>query len=339
MSRIYLKASKDASIYEVYPNLNTGYDEILEVGKHKNDLTFINGAVRSLIEFDLTDLKGAPTSSTVFLNLKVADATKLHQDELIYIYQVSQSWAEGSGYSMQTPLVSDDGATWSYALSGSRWAASGSDYNTTPVVSSSVTDLTNDELRIDVTDLIAPMISGSSVTSNYGLILKFSGSSENSSNNEGNVKFFSRQTHTVHEPLLELAYISQSFATGSLKTLPTFDIEIAPNNLRAEYEVGSISKLYFTVRDRYPAKSYSNTRRFANRYYLPSSSQYTVIDSTAGTTIEPFDVYSHIHCDATGSYVKLDTRSLYKNRFYDLKLKVTLGEEIYFTKPFRFKAV
>ena len=55
--------------------------------------------------------------------------------------------------------------------------------------------------------------------------------------------------------------------------------------------------------------------------------------------IEPFDVYSHIHCDATGSYVKLDTRSLYKNRFYDLKLKVTLGEEIYFTKPFRFKAV
>lgn len=339
MSRVYLKASKDASIYQIYPNLNAGQDEILEVGKHKNDIAFNTGAVRSLIQFDLSDLKGAPTSSTIFLNLKVANAEKLFQDEYIYVYQVSQSWAEGSGYTMQTPLVSDDGATWSKHSTGSAWTSTGGDYNLTPVVSSSVTNLTNDELRIDVTDLVAPMISGSSLTTNYGLLLKFSGSSESNSDNVGNVKFFSKQTHTVHEPTLELAYVSQSFTTGSLKTLPSFDIEIAPNNLRAEYEVGSISKLYFTVRDKYPTKAYTNTRRFDNRYYLPSSSQYTVIDAGAGTTIEPFDVYSHIHCDSSGSYVKLDTRTLYKNRFYDLKLKITLGEEVHFTKPFRFKVV
>ena len=85
MSRVYLEPTKDATIYEVFSTLNTGYDEILEVGKLRNDRQYTNGAVRSLIQFDLTDLQGAPTTSVVFLNLAVAHAEKLRQDELMYI--------------------------------------------------------------------------------------------------------------------------------------------------------------------------------------------------------------------------------------------------------------
>ena len=347
MSRVYITASADASIYERYPNLNTGNDEILEVGKKQDRLETSNGRARSLIKFTLTDLVGAPTNSNAYLNLKVANATKLNKTERIYVYSVSRSWDEGSGHfdSDGFVTVSNDGATWNVYASGSDWSGSmpaagtGSDYNLTPMVSSSVEDIRNDEIRIDVTDIVQPMISGSSKSSNYGLLLTFSGSAECDLNNKGNIKFFSRQTHTVHAPLLELVWSNQSFATGSLKTLTSLDIEIAPKNMRAEYEAGSVSKVRFTVRDRYPAKTFANTRRFDNRYYLPSGSVYSVTDAAAGTTIVPFDLYSHVDCDTTGSYVMLDTKPLYKNRFYDLSVKTTLGSEVYFSRPFRFKVV
>jgi hypothetical protein len=347
MSRVFITASSDVSIYERYANLNTGRDEILEVGKKQDKLEIVNGRVRSLIKFTLTDLFGAPTSSDVHLSLKVANATKLNQNELVYVYPVSRSWEEGSGYFEQSPIKSDDGATWTTYASGSNWSGSleipghglGGDFKLTPVVSASVTDIRNDEFRINVTDVVQPMISGSSKSSNYGLLLTFSGSAEADINNTGNLKFFSRQTHTVHAPVLELVWSNQSFATGSLKTLSSLDIEIAPRNMKAQYSVGAVSKMYFTVRDKYPAKVYSNTRRFSNKYYLPSGSIYTIVDAGSGTTIVPFDTYSHVDCDATGSYVMLDTKPLHKNRFYELSLKVTLSSEVYFSRPFRFKIV
>jgi len=346
MSRIYITASSDTSIYERYANLNTGQDEILEVGKKQDKLESSNGRVRSLVKFTLTDLVGAPTNSDAYLSLKVANATKLNQNALVYVYPVSRSWEEGSGYFEQSPFKSDDGATWNTYASASDWSGSsgpnhgaGGDYKLTPVVSASVVDIRNDELRINVTDVVQPMISGSSKSSNYGLLLTFSGSAEADINNTGNIKFFSRQTHTVHEPVLELVWSNQSFVTGSLKTLTSLDIEVAPKNMKAQYSVGEVAKMRFTVRDRYPVKTFANTRRFDNRYYLPSGSIYTIVDAGSGTTVVPFDLYSHVDCDSTGSYVMIDTKPLHKNRFYDLSLKTTLGSEVYFSKSFRFKVV
>jgi hypothetical protein len=356
MSRIYITASSDTSIYERYANLNTGHDEILEVGKKQDSLEITNGQVRSLIKFTLTDLLGAPTTSNAYLNLKIANATKLNQNQLVYVYPVSRSWEEGSGYFEQSPIKSDDGATWTTYASASNWSGSsdaqhganspahgaGGDYNFTPVVSASVADIINDEIRINVTPIIQPMVSASagSVTSNYGMMMAFSGSSASNIRNVGNIKFFSRQTHTVHAPTLEFVWANHSIVTGSLKTLSSLDIEIAPRNMKAEYNAGSVLKMYFTVRDKYPAKAYANTRRFKNRYYLPpSGSIYTIVDAGSGTTVVPFDEYSHLDCDTTGSYLMLDTKPLYKNRFYDLSLKITLSNEVYFSRPFRFKVV
>jgi len=348
MSRVFITASSDATIYERYASLNTGHDEILEVGKKQDRLETSNGRVRSLIKFTLTDLVGAPTNSDAYLSLKVANATKLNQDARVYIYPVSRSWEEGSGYfdSDGFVTVSNDGATWNVYASGSDWSGSspaagtGSDYRLTPTVSAPVTEIRNDELRINVTDVVQPMISGSSKSDNYGLLLTFSGSAEDDVNNAGNIKFFSRQTHTVHEPMLELVWLNHSIITGNLQPLSSLDIEIAPRNMKAEYNVGSVLKMYFTVRDKYPAKAYANTRRFENRYYLPpSESIYTIVDAGSGTTVVPFDNYSHLDCDATGSYLMLDTKPLHKNRFYDLSLKTTLGSEVYFSRPFRFKVV
>jgi len=434
MSRTIITASVDASIYEQYASLNTGQDEILEVGKKQHLLTGTNGRARSLIKFTLTDLVGAPTTSAAYLNLKVANATKLNQDALVYIFPASRSWDEGSGYFEQRPIKnSDDGSTWTTYASASNWSTAGGDFTTGSghitsglVVSASVADIKNNELKINVTPIIQPMISASvvetvnltgasynddptithatnanvavgmlvvgtgipaeatvasvtsntifelsvattggsktsqaltltenSTISNNGLVMTFLGSATETNRGQnitlvgpsdgkdvGNIKFFSRNTQTIHAPTLELSWLNHSIVTGSLKTLPSLDIEIAPRNMKAKYRAGEVSKMYFTVRDRYPAKTFANTRRFDNRYYLPpSGSTYTIVDAGSGTTTVPFDEYSHLDCDVTGSYVMLDTKPLHKNRFYDLSLKVVLSNEVYFSRPFRFKVV
>ena len=82
----------------------------------------------------------------------------------------------------------------------------------------------------------------------------------------------------------------------------------------------------FTVRDQYPLRSFDSTLRYKNKYYLPSSSYYSIIDAQSNTTIVPFDEYSKIDTDPTSSYVVLDTSPLYKGRFYKLKLKVASGQ-------------
>lgn len=336
MSRVFLKAQKDTSIYEVYPTLNAGRDEILEVGKNDGDELNLNlGSVRSLIQFDLTDLKGASTSSIAYLNLKVAHAEDLQQNERVYVYAISESWDEGSGYYIQRPFVSDDGSTWQHATSGSDWTSSGSSYYEPASISFDVSELDNNEIRVDVTPIIERIITGS--VDDFGMLLKFSDSSENNVNNRGNIRFFSRQTHTVHEPVLELVWDGFSFSTGSLSPIPNTRVKISPTNLQREYFVGEKSLIYFNVRDPYPLKNYTNTIRFGNKYYLPSGSQYSITDAQAGTTIIPFDQYSAIDCDASGSNILLDTTPLYRNRFYNIQLKIPFGDEVIYTEKYRFE--
>lgn len=337
MSKVFLSASQDASIYAGETNLNTGLDEILEVGKLQNNISDASAAVRGLIQFDLTDLQGAPTNSRAFLDLKVANATNLFQDELIYIYPVSQSWTEGSGYYSQSPFNSTDGVTWRRYTTASFWDTSGSDYNTTPVVSASVGTSTPDNMLIEVTDLIQPMMSGSVLSSNFGIILKFHDNSEDDSNNVGNIKFFSRNTHTVHVPQLILSWDNQSFVTGSLTQVPRSDVKISPRNLKKTYIHGEKQKIYFTVRDMYPQKVFTNTNKFVNKYYLPSSATYSITDVGAGTTVVSHDDFSKINCDATGSNIVLDTTPLFRGRFYELKLKISLNDEVFYSTPFRFE--
>ncbi len=65
--------------------------------------------------------------------------------------------------------------------------------------------------------------------------------------------------------------------------------------------------------------------RYKNKYYLPTSSYFSIVDVQSNTTVIPFDDYSKVNTDTTGSYVILDTSPLYFGRFYTLKLKVVNG--------------
>ncbi len=328
--RTILTASKDTTIYQAYPTNNAGLDEILEIGKvvdtSEIEPSFISASARSLIHFNLPSVDAVSATANYYLNLRLANVKDVIRNQQILVYPISRSWDEGSGYFYQDVQNVNDGATWEQASTSVSWSSAGGDFiSNTASASISLTSYPIEDLRIDVTNILRPIVSQSLQNTFYGLALQYPLADENSSTNEGNVKVFSTQTHTIHQPTLEIAWDNQTFSTGSLKSIPGLEIKISPTNIPDVYSKGDISRISLVVRDRYPGRSFDSTLRYKNKYYLPSSSYYSIVDVQSNTTIIPFDNFSKIDCDPSGSYIVLDTSPLYKGRFYGLKLKVTSG--------------
>jgi hypothetical protein len=332
--RTFLPTSQDATIYERYPTLNTGLDEIIEVGKIIKSLDgpnqYASGSTRMLIQFDIPSLQQYPASSKYYLNLRIANATNVNRYQKLEVYPVSQSWVEGSGYFYQDVRNAEDGVTWIDRSNTAAWVTSGSNYTTTISASYIFSKVPIEDVKIDVTNLIAPVVSGSNTTPWNGLILKFPMDDELDSTNIGNIKFFSGNTHTIFAPKLEIVQINQTFTTGSLKRIPNGNVTIVPKNIKEAYTLGEIDKVYLVVREPYPDRKFDATQRYRNIYYLPSESYFRIRDQVADTVIYDFDQYSAINCDASGSYIILDTSGLDVNRYYTLDLKVKSNGLVFF---------
>lgn len=351
--RTFIRTSQDATIYQRYPTRNVGLDEILEVGKNIKDMdtgnAYASGAARILLDFDeITE--GAYTSSAeYYLNLYLSDAKNVNRYQRIEICPVSQSWIEGSGYFYQSVRNVEDGVTWKVADvsygTPTTWSIAGGNFTTTLTASYQFSEIPlTSNVRINVTNLIKPLIVGlpteeeielgeataSLVPPWNGLMVKFPTVDEVNPNNIGNIKFFSGNTHTIFEPTLEVVWNDQKFVTGSLKPIPSSNISIIPKNLKEAYIRGEVDKIYLVVRDKYPDKKFDATQRFKNMYYLPSESYFRLRDEVSDIEIHKFDAFSAVNCDASGSYIVLDTSGLNIGRFYSLDLKVKSGQSVFF---------
>lgn len=332
--RTFLPTSQDATIYEQYPTLNTGLDEVIEVGKIVKYLNgsdqYSSGSVRALIQFDIPSEQQYVVNSKYYLNLRIADAKHINRYQKIVVYPISQSWIEGSGYFYQDVINAEDGVTWETATSTTSWVVSGSDYTTDLSASYTLSKVPIEDIKIDVTNLIAPVVSGSNITPWNGLVLKFPTTDELDSTNLGNIKFFSGNTHTIFAPKLEIVSVNQTFVTRSLKPIPNGNVTIVPKNMKEAYTLGEIDKVYLVVREPYPDRKFDATQRYRNVYYLPSESYYRVRDQVADMVLYDFDQYSAINCDASGSYILLDTSGLDVGRYYTLDLKVKSSGLVFF---------
>lgn len=333
--RVYLSASQDTTIYQRYPDNNAGLDEIIEVGKIKKQLDadgmYASASARAIVQFDLSNISSYPSGASYFLNLYLANATEVSRYQKLQVYPVSRSWIEGSGYFYQNIKNVQDGATWKYANTTERWVASGSDYVTTPSASYTFSSVPISDVKIDVTNIISQIRNGTNQFTWNGLLIKFPDADETSSIVNGNLKFFSSNTHTIFSPKLEIVWNSQNFNTGSLKPIPpNGNVSIVPKNLKEAYTKGEVDKIYFVVRDPYPDKRFDATQRYKNVYYLPSQSYYRVTDTVADIKLYDFDSYSAVNCDASGSYIILDTSGLEVERYYDVELKITTGSLVFF---------
>jgi len=378
---------RDTTLYSggTTSSVNTGLDEILELNKNVNQSGTIANVSRILIDFDYSYISQSiqqgkiPSTANYYLNLYDATSEEVEAEQNVFAYMVSGSeWKQGTGKLDHDPVTSD-GATYQYRdhenqtpwvtgsvlTDGGTWFTSSID-GQYEVSSSYQLTFDKKDLRIDVSDLVKNHIYSSSSYPNRGFILKresiaptdytFSFNSgsdttkdEASSDRLGNLKYFSRETHTIYPPKLEVMWDDSSFSTGSLSALSSTDLErlkIYFKNLRTEYKEGSIVKLRLVGRELYPTTAFATTPAELDVKFLPSASAYyQVKDAETEEEIIPFGTGSKISCDSTGNYFNIWMNGLQAERNYRFCVKVvsgsgTLDEQInYYDDDYEFRVV
>ena len=155
MNRIFY-AERDTTLYEKFPEQNTGIDQILELTKIASG-SKLNGIIqaqtyntRFIIDFgsqvtstlytaiklngDIPPLGTNETlpsaeSASAYVTIKAADASDILQSYTIEAFPVSQSWVNGNGYYSDEP-IQKYGASWYYRDSediGTFWDSGSSD--------------------------------------------------------------------------------------------------------------------------------------------------------------------------------------------------------------------
>jgi hypothetical protein len=330
----FLTASKDASIYLQQPNQNTGLDEILEVSKtYYGNLKDIS---RSFIKFDLNSLSssivsGDITMSSAELILHEAESSEIPLSYTIYVHPVSQSWEMGIGTRFDE--ISGDGITWNSKSTGVNWLAADSfsldstgSYNGrggtwyTASQSTQSFEYQTSDLLIDVKNTIEVWLSGS--LPNNGFIIKHDSSFENDTNDYGQLKFFSKETNTIYQPKIRIAWDDSTFETGSLPELTSDDIHVTFKRLKTRYKVGSKPEIRVFGREKYPLKTYTNLYSYNDLKYLPSTTYYQIKDVVTDEVVIPFGEYSKVSCNGNGNFFKLNLHNWETNREYYIEIKV-----------------
>jgi hypothetical protein len=321
---VTLKSTADATLYEAYPTVNTGLDEILEFGKLRSSSAALpTGEVVSILKFDTSGHTTWPVTASVFLNLKIANATELSRNQTILVYPYTGSWEEGSGYFLQQPYNVQNGIVWNNISASFR--------QPTPV-STTINTFPLQDISIDVSSFRS-LITSQSLT---GFVIALP--SQDIASGSANIKVFSSQTHTVYEPTLTVKWDDQVFTTGSLKTLPVGEVEIAFRNIKQHYVYGSKQLVNLVVRDKYPLHGFNATARYDTKYFLPRTTYFRIRDVAADTLINDFSDGEKISCANNSNYFMLDTTPLYKGRYYKVEFKIVKpnGEVLLLSPPETF---
>ena len=204
----------------------------------------------------------------------------------------------------------------------------------------------------DVNMNISDMVNGwfdTRLSQNYGLLLQFSGSQENNNTTTGQLKFFSRNTNTIYPPKLEVLWDDHVAATGdSTGSLSSIDVSGTTKNyvyvkgLRNRYKETEKVKFRIGARPSYVPKTVSTTYNDVTSSYIPEGSgSYSIIDSSTGEVLVPFDTYSKLSCDVSGSYFNQWLNTFQPNRVYKILIKVLYddNQEIIYDDNFEFKVV
>ena len=268
---------------------------------------------------------------------------------------ISQSWDEGVGKSGDNPKttngcswenrINKPGATavtWSNAAGVRSYGVS---VNTNGSASSQTFSNESPDINMNITNPISQMLNGS--IDNHGFLLGFSGSEETNSTTFGQLKFFSRQSHTIFSPKLEVRWDDHIVATGSVTgTLSPINVEGTEDNylyvkrLKEEYKETDKVKFRVGARKRYIQKTFSTSVQTVSQSFVPEAcGSYAIRDVATGENIIPFSDFTKLSCDVSGSFFTQWLNTFEPNRVYKimLKLKTDDGNQQIFDEDFEFK--
>ena len=358
---------KSATIYSFYPTLNTGLDEILELGTYYS----INGTdevSRTLIQFPSTQIsdiianKVSSSAFDVYLKLYLANASSIPLNYTILCHPLSGSWNVGTGRLGNSPITTD-GVSWKYKdqASGSTWISgsfpsgvTGSYRNGSAAVSGggtwnsnsnyqstqSFTNLTSKDIELKVSNTVKSWYSGS--IPNNGFILKYSSSVEFTTQSKFETKYFSGNTHTIYPPCLEIRWDDFVYTTGSLSIINSDAFVISLGNNKGEFQQDSVQRFRINSRDKFPARAFQTSSVYLNNKALPTASYWSIKDLDTEEIVVDYDTtYTKISCDSSGSYFNVYMNGLQPERYYKLLFKTVLssGETVISDDNYYFKVI
>jgi len=206
MAVLKIFPEKDATLYSLFPNMNTGLDEIVEATLTTFAYSNPNPQTSRFL---------ATTSSVVCLTVAQPwdMGTGRYLDEPISTDGCSWIWA---GYSGSTIWSPPNGATISYTSSV---PAGGGVWWTGSAYSSSVTFSyrTNKDINLDVTNIVKAWTTSSATYQlpNNGFLLKQNLEFVYNKNYQPELKYFSVDTNTIYPPALQISWDDSVWNTGS----------------------------------------------------------------------------------------------------------------------------
>ena len=349
---------KSATLYSYYPTLNTGLDEILELGTYLTK-EGTNEVSRPIIKFsqsdivDIIDNKISGAAYDVYLQLSLANASQLPLDYTIHCHALTDDWNVGTGKLSNFPITTN-GVSWEYTteLSGSVWSIGISgrtgSYSGSNVgggawwlnydITQSFTHNYSKDIKINIFDIVNGWYIND--IDNNGVILKNNNNIEFTTASAFNLKYFSGNTNTIYPPCLEFRWNDSSYNTGSL-SLASANSVITIGNNQGTYQQESIQRFKINVRDRFPARAFQTTSVYLNNKALPEESYYSIKDLDTEEIVVDYDTtYTKISCDPTGNYFDVYMSGLEPERYYKLLIKTTIsGSTTVFDDNYFFKVI
>jgi len=356
---------------------NFGKDEILELKKEFSDLSF-DYPTRVLVQFDISEISKSiedlretneeiiPSTdpsfgSKFYLRLYEAEGNKeLSSNYKLSAHPLTQNWEEGVGKFDSSPQVKT-GCSWNFRdfpLNGSgiSWYDSGSSYASgSDLIATQSFSSSKPDVNMDVTNIVqawltssgAPVGTGMSGSSNYGFLVRFSGSQETDSETFGHLKLFSNNTNTIYSPKLEFRWDDHKPATGSntgsltqLTSSGGVENYVYPIGLRESYKEDEKVKFRFGARKRYIQKTFSTSVQEVSGSFIPfNSGSYSIVDIATGETKIPFSNHTTMSCDETSNYFTQWMDGFEPDRYYKILIKVKYDDkqEQIFDNNFEFK--
>jgi hypothetical protein len=105
--------SQDATIYALFPQMNTGLDEILDITNLNFAISSSAQVARALVKFNQSDIDNVLNNLvgdynwSASFNLYIATAQSINVDYTIEVYPISGSWGMGTGKYLDNPISTD----------------------------------------------------------------------------------------------------------------------------------------------------------------------------------------------------------------------------------------